>query len=102
MSELSLSIFTIEADRKPIVAFAAKKHLDAESFFNDERVRARLQTARSAGVPIVDARSILRVRLANTAERAVYQDKISEVAGQPGVVFLVDIDEGDQRDDRTY
>jgi hypothetical protein len=36
MSEpLSLSIFTIEADRKPVLAFAAKKHQDAEAFFKD-------------------------------------------------------------------
>jgi hypothetical protein len=33
MSEpLSLSIFTIEADRKPLLAFAAKKHQEAEDF----------------------------------------------------------------------
>jgi hypothetical protein len=30
---LSLSVFTIEADRKPIMTFAAKKHQDAEAFF---------------------------------------------------------------------
>jgi hypothetical protein len=36
MSEtLSLSIFTIEADRKPLLAFAAKKHQDAEAFCAD-------------------------------------------------------------------
>ena len=39
MSEtLSLSIFTIEADRKPLLAFAARKHHDAEAFCADERV----------------------------------------------------------------
>jgi hypothetical protein len=33
MSEpLSLSIFTIEADRKPLLVFAAKKHREAETF----------------------------------------------------------------------
>jgi hypothetical protein len=38
MSEtLSLSIFTIEADSKPLLAFAAKKHQEAVAFCADER-----------------------------------------------------------------
>ena len=44
MSEtLSLSIFTIEADRKPLLAFAAKKHHEAEAFCTDERVLTKLK-----------------------------------------------------------
>jgi hypothetical protein len=35
---LSLSIFTIEADRKPLLAFAAKKYQEAEAFCEDDRV----------------------------------------------------------------
>jgi hypothetical protein len=51
MSEtLSLSIFTIEADRKPLLAFPAKKHHDAEAFCTDERVLTKLRSARSSGV----------------------------------------------------
>jgi hypothetical protein len=92
MSEpLSLSIFTIEADRKPIMSFAAKKHQDAVAFFSDERVRARLQLATSGGAPILDDRSILRVRMANAAERVRYQEKTARMA-KPGVVFLIDLD----------
>ena len=46
MSEtLSLSIFTIEADRKPLLAFAARKHHDAEAFCADERVLTKLFSA---------------------------------------------------------
>jgi hypothetical protein len=92
MSELSLSIFTIEADRKPIMAFAAKKHQDAEAFFGDGRVRARLQLSTSGGRPVLDDRSILRVRIANAAERAVYGERTAGLA-KPGAVFLVEIDE---------
>ena len=54
---LSLSVFTMEADRKPIAVFAAKKHQEAEAFFNDERVRAKLQAANSGGVPLIGDRS---------------------------------------------
>jgi hypothetical protein len=93
MSEpLSLSIFTIEADRKPIVVFAAKKHQDVEAFFGDERIRANLQAANSGGVPLMDERSILRVRLANAVERDHYHEKVKRSTEKPGLVFLVDID----------
>jgi hypothetical protein len=87
----SLSVFTIEADRKPIMVFAAKKHEDAEVFFRNEKVRAKLHTATSGGVPVLDSRSVLRVRMANAHERAHYRERTARVA-TPGVVFLVDID----------
>jgi hypothetical protein len=92
MSEpFALSIFTIEADRKPIMTFAAKKHQDAEAFFSDERIRAKLQSATSGGSPVIDNRSILRVRMANAVERARYHERTAGIA-TPGVVFLVDLD----------
>jgi hypothetical protein len=87
----SLSVFTIEADRRPIIVFAAKKHEDAEVFFKNEKVRAKLHTATSGGVPILDNRSILRVRMANASERARYHEITAGIA-TPGVVFLVDVD----------
>lgn len=97
MSEpLSLSIFTIEADRKPVLAFAAKKYEDAEVFFRDERVRTQLRSVSSAGVSLCDDLTILRFRLANIAERARFRDKTATRApGDSATVFLVDIDQGD-------
>jgi hypothetical protein len=95
MSEtLSLSIFTIEADRKPILAFAARKHEDAEAFCADERVLTKLRSAKSGGVPLCDDHSILRIRLATSDERARYHDRAKN---RPSVedraaVFLVDVD----------
>jgi hypothetical protein len=62
---LSLSIFTIEADRKPVIAFAVKKFEEADTFFRDERVRTKLRSANSGGVPLCDDFAILRIRLAN-------------------------------------
>jgi hypothetical protein len=52
IEQLSLSIFTIEADRRPVLAFAAKKYEEADVFFRDERVRTKLRSASSAGVPL--------------------------------------------------
>jgi hypothetical protein len=96
MSEmLSLSIFTIEADRKPLLAFAARKHQDAEAFCADERVLAKLRSASSGGVPLCDDHSILRVRLATPYERARYHDQTKQRSSMENraAVFLVDVDE---------
>jgi len=49
---LSLSIFTIEADQKPILAFAAKKYEEAETFFRDEGLRTKLRLTISGGVSL--------------------------------------------------
>ena len=96
MSEtLSLSIFTIEADRKPVLAFAAKKYEEAETFFRDERVRTKLRSVSSGGIPLCDDLSILRIRLANADERARYREKLTASSiGDHAAVFLVDVDEG--------
>jgi hypothetical protein len=95
MSEtLSLSIFTIEADRKLLLAFAAKKHQDAEAFCADERVLTKLRSARSSGVPLCDDYSILRIRLATSDERVRSHDRTKNRPSMENraAVFLVDVD----------
>ena len=52
----------MEADRKPIFAFAAKKHKEAEAFCADERVLTKLRSVSPGGVPLCDYYSILHVR----------------------------------------
>jgi hypothetical protein len=92
---LSLSIFTIESDRKPILAFAAKKHDEANVFFRDEAVRTKLRSASSNGVPLCDDLSILRIRLANADERARYREQMAErPPTNLAAIFLVDVDAG--------
>ena len=96
MSEaFSFSIFTIEADRKPIFAFAAKKHKEAEAFCADERVLTKLRSVRSGGVPLCNDDSILRVRLATSEERARFHDRTKQRSSMEtrAAVFLVDVDE---------
>ena len=95
MSEtLSLSIFTIEADRKPVLAFAAKKHHEAEAFCADERVLTKLRSVKSGGVPLCDDHSILRVRLATSDKRARYHERMKNrpSTDNRAAVFLVDVD----------
>ena len=95
MSEtLSLSIFTIEADSKPLFAFAAKKHQEALAFCADERVLTKLRSVSSSGVPLCDDYSILRVRLATSEERARYRERTKNRPSMDSraAVFLVDVD----------
>jgi hypothetical protein len=95
MSEtLSLSVFTIEADRKPLLAFGAKKYQEAEAFCADERVRTKLRSARSGGIPVCDDHPILRVRLAKSGERARYHEQMTPQSSLENLsaVFLVDVD----------
>jgi hypothetical protein len=89
----SLSIFTIEADRRPVLAFAAKKHQEVEVFCADERVRNKLKSVRSGGVPVCDDYSILRIRLARSDERARYHEAPPRSSLDFPVVFLIDVDE---------
>jgi hypothetical protein len=98
--ELSLSIFTIEADRKPILAFSAKKYQKAEAFCADERIRTKLKSVSSGGVALCDDYSILRVRLANSDEKARYHEQAMSrsAMGNLGAVFLVDVDEANPTD----
>jgi hypothetical protein len=67
---LSLSILTIEVDRRPAVAFACRKQSEAEEICADERVRAKLRLMNSGGKPLCDDFTTLRLKLARAAERA--------------------------------
>jgi hypothetical protein len=87
-------IFTIEADRKPVLAFAVKKFEEADTFFRDERVRTKLRWASSGSVPLCDDYMILRIRLANADERARYREQAAaRPMANPAAVFLLDVDE---------
>jgi hypothetical protein len=96
---LSLSIFTIEADLKPVLAFATKKYHEAEAFFRDERVRSKLRSVSCSGVPLCDDYSILRIRLATADERVRYHDLTKQRSSMENLatVFLVDVDETQEK-----
>jgi hypothetical protein len=93
---LSLSIFTIEADRKPLLAFAARRYQEAAAFCADERVLTKLRSVSSGGLPLCDDHSIMHVRLANPDERARYHDRTKERPSMEdtAAIFLVELDEG--------
>jgi hypothetical protein len=92
---LSLSIFTIEVDRKPIFAIQSKKHSDAEAVLADESIRNQLRQVRSVGKPLCDDFSIFRIRLARADERALYFKNATSLLTENGqlAVFLVELDD---------
>jgi hypothetical protein len=86
-SSFSVSIFVLEADRKPILAVAAKTHAQAEQFCTDERVRTVLREA-----SLSDDYSILRVRMSRPAERARYHEQrdLGSAIGWLHAAYMID------------
>jgi hypothetical protein len=92
---LSLSIFTIEADRRPVLAFQCHKHSEAEAILSDEYIRHQLSLLRSGGKPLRDNLSIFRLRLAHPSEREIYYKNPASLLTSSGqlAVVLVDLDD---------
>jgi hypothetical protein len=92
---LSQSIFTVEVDRNPVFAVQFRKHSEAEALLTDEALLDQLRMLRSAGVPLVDDLSILRVRLARENERGLYFENASSLLTSNGqlAVLLVRLDD---------
>ncbi|WP_426442382.1 hypothetical protein [Bradyrhizobium genosp. P] len=65
----------------PILAIATKRHLEAETFFADERVQTKLKSLHSSGKSLCDDYPILRIRLAHTDERVRYFDARNPLQG---------------------
>jgi hypothetical protein len=81
----SLSIFTLEADGKPVLAIAAKTAVQADQFCSDVRVRAVLREA-----SLCEDHSILRIRMARNEERERFytQREIGSAIGGLHAVYL--------------
>jgi hypothetical protein len=92
---LSQSIFTVEVDRNPVFAVQFRKHSEAEALLTDEALLDQLRMLRSAGVPLVDDLSILRVQLARENERGLYFENASSLLTSNGqlAVLLVRLDD---------
>jgi hypothetical protein len=89
---LSLSVFAIEVDGKPILTFEAKLYSEAEAIVADERLRTTLLASKSGGVPLSDEHSILRLRLAHSDEAKRYKDAVSLLTDDLKLVYLIDLD----------
>jgi hypothetical protein len=96
MSEaLSLSIFTIEVDRKATLALQCKWHSEAEALFSDEALKSQLRLLKSGGRPLCDDFSIFRIRLARKNERELYFQNAASLLTSSGhlAALLVSVDD---------
>jgi len=89
---LSLSIFTIEVDGKPVLAFGAKRYSEAQAICTDEQLRTKLSSLKSGAVPLCGDNTILRVRLAHPKEAARYRQATSQSIEDLILVYLVKLD----------
>jgi len=89
---LSLSIFTIEVDGKPVVAFGARRYSEAQAICTDEQLRTKLSSLKSDAVPLCGDNAILRVRLAHPKEAARYRQATSQSTEDLMLVYLVKLD----------
>ena len=74
--QLSLSIFTIEVDGKPTLAFKAKRYSEAEAICQRKQLRTKLSALKSGDFPGSPRETaILDVRLARRKEAALYKQE---------------------------
>ena len=91
---LSLSIFTIEVDGKPTLAFEPKRCSGAQAICEDEELTAKLSLLKSGDVPICADKALLDVRLARPDEAALYRQaaRASQSTDNLMLVYLVEVD----------
>ena len=85
--DLSLSVFVLEVDRRPVVAFASRTHAAAEAILEEEQLRARLADVKSGGVPLCDEIAIFRLRLAHPDEKTIYRRRTFGRVDHTGILF---------------
>src|SRR5260370_5666061 len=78
------SIWTLEIDGKPTLAFEAMKYREADEICHQEWLRLELDQRKINNVPLCGADSHLRIRLAPPAEMILYpqaaeNNKLSDV-----------------------
>ena len=96
--ELSVSAFTLEVDRRPVLAFASKTHAAADVIIDDKQLRNQLRILKASGIPLCDDYGILRLRLARPAEREIYHDRRFGRLLHIGLLFapLVELEDRDE------
>jgi hypothetical protein len=87
-AHLQPSIWTLEVDGKPTLAFEAKKYREADELCHQEWLRVELGLRKFNDVPLCGADSHLRIRLARPAEMVLYRQ-----AAEDRMVYLIELDD---------
>jgi hypothetical protein len=92
-AHLQFSIWTLEVDDKPTLAFEAKKYREADDLCRQKWLRVELGLQKFKGVPLCRADSHLRIRLARSAEIALYRHAAEANNSSDNMVFLIELDD---------
>jgi hypothetical protein len=94
-AHLQPSIWTLEIDGKPTLAFEAKKYREANDLCRQEWLRVELSLQKFNDVPLCGADSDLRIRLARPAEMVLYRQaaEANNSSDDSKLVYLIDLDD---------
>jgi hypothetical protein len=89
-----LSIWTLEVDGRPTLAFEAKRYREANELCHQDWLRVELGLHKLNDVPLCGVDSHLRIRLARPAEMVLYR-QAAEANNSPDdirLVYLIELD----------
>jgi hypothetical protein len=87
------SIWTLEVDGKPILAFKAEKYREAYEICRQEGLRFELARQKINDVPLCRADSDLRIRLARPDEMVLYRQAAeADQSSDDKLVYLIELD----------
>ena len=87
------SIWTLEIDGKPTLAFEARKYREADEICHQEWLRVELGQQKINDVPLCHADSDLRIRLARPDEMVLYRQAAeANKSSDDNLVFLIELD----------
>ena len=89
----ALSIWTLEIDGKPTLAFEAMKYREADEICHQEWLRLELGQRKINYVPLCGADSHLRIRLARPAEMDLYRQAAeTNKLSDDRLAYLIELD----------
>ena len=87
------SIWTLEIDGKPTLAFEARKYREADEICHQEWLRVELGQQKINDVPLCGAESDLRIRLARPDEMVLYRQAAeANKSSDDKLVYLIELD----------
>ena len=87
------SIWALEIDGKPTLAFEAMKYREADEICHQEWLRLELGQRKINHVPLCGADSHLRIRLARPAEMLLYRQAAeANKLSDDGLAYLIELD----------
>ena len=87
------SVWTLEIDGKPTLAFEARKYREADEICHQEWLRVELGQQKINDVPLCHADSDLRIRLARPDEMVLYRQAAeADKSSNDKLVYLIELD----------